>query len=161
MSGASPAASTVIECDDCQDDPIANMVDGYCPSCGEGRCLPCGGTGKIESEFGDTGRAYRCDFCELRSPKKVRAAERAWKDRQHALQLAAMKPVFAMPSLAACPCGYSNTAHAPTSAEWHRGHRDVHVAKFPNVPAATLDSLNLFVSLAERGAFLGPTVVVS
>lgn len=72
-----------------------------------------------------------------------------------------MKP--ALP-LATCPCRFVvPTGVSPSSPEYHRAHRDAHLAAFPECGQLTRENLDFFVRLAESGRFVepAPTVVVS
>lgn len=57
-----------------------------------------------------------------------------------------------------CPCGFEAPPNVdPASAEWHRAHRDAHIAKWPNVDPATRAALDQMVTFAERKQFAPPT----
>lgn len=54
-----------------------------------------------------------------------------------------------------CPCGFEAPPNVdPTSAEWHRGHRDAHMAKYPNLDDASKAALDQLVAFAEREEFV-------
>ena len=53
--------------------------------------------------------------------------------------------------LAMCPCGFVPRAGvSPTSADYHRGHREVHLKKYPNAGETTKSALDELVAMAER-----------
>ncbi len=60
-----------------------------------------------------------------------------------------------------CPCGFPPPASAKDawSPEWHRGHRDAHLAKYPNVDDGTRSALEDVIKYAEAKA-LGPVGAV-
>lgn len=63
--------------------------------------------------------------------------------------------------LATCSaCGFKPGNLNPTSAEYHRRHREQHLERFPNTDARTRDSLDRMVAIAERGGF-APSAVAS
>jgi hypothetical protein len=51
-----------------------------------------------------------------------------------------------------CPCGFDAPDLFPWSPEWHRRHRDHHLATYPNVDQRTRDNLETLISLAEQRA---------
>ncbi len=48
-----------------------------------------------------------------------------------------------------CPCGFVRWEDA-FSAQWHRDHRDHHLATFPDVDEGTKRNLSRFIAYAER-----------
>lgn len=50
----------------------------------------------------------------------------------------------------ACPCGFPLVPDnaEPGSPEWHRQHRDHHIATFPNLDANSIRNLNDFITWA-------------
>lgn len=55
-----------------------------------------------------------------------------------------------------CPCGWEvdETEVRRFSAEWHRLHRDAHLAAFPDLDQSSRDNLTMFVDMAERVEFV-------
>lgn len=54
-------------------------------------------------------------------------------------------------AIATCPCGFTPPAGvSPTSADYHRQHRDRHLATYPNVDTRTIDALDDLIAMAER-----------
>ena len=51
-----------------------------------------------------------------------------------------------------CPCGFSPSPveMRTFSADWHRAHRDAHLAVFPDVDQGTRDNLELLITLAQQ-----------
>lgn len=48
-----------------------------------------------------------------------------------------------------CPCGFGQHPELDrSSAEWHRQHRDHHLAVFPDVDQGTRDNLAWFIERA-------------
>lgn len=51
------------------------------------------------------------------------------------------------------PCGYvTDPSVSAYSAEWHRGHRDHHLAMFPEVDQITRDNLDQALARAEAAS---------
>lgn len=53
-----------------------------------------------------------------------------------------MAPVY-------CPCHYESAEHQRFSPDWYRGHRDHHLAVFPDVDQGTRDTLSMLIERAE------------
>lgn len=52
-----------------------------------------------------------------------------------------------------CRCGFvAPEGVPPWSPEFHRGHKEAHLARYPNVDAGTREALDALISAAERGA---------
>jgi len=50
-----------------------------------------------------------------------------------------------------CVCGFvPPLGVAPSSPEYHRAHRDAHLARYPLLDAASVENLNTLVEMAER-----------
>ena len=61
-----------------------------------------------------------------------------------------------------CPCGFTALGLLdPNSVEWHKAHKEHHLAAFPGTAAQSAEHLDFLVRLAERGAFVRPGPVVS
>lgn len=50
----------------------------------------------------------------------------------------------------ACPCGFNAPDLHPWSPEWHKLHRDAHLARFPDVDDGTRSNLERMIALAEQ-----------
>lgn len=51
-----------------------------------------------------------------------------------------------------CPCDFTGWEHEAWSPDWHRAHRDHHLATFPDVDQGTRDNLDSFVEFAQARA---------